>query len=163
FLAAKWVSDEKLTRFRPQIAEMLKDPKLDPREFIGLTTALARIDGKPVNEDSLAGYFAERLADQSVSIPVRLMALRSIPATHNPFKLGNRTATRKHRDPASRFEGLRALRNRVAPKPAPPVQAIAKDANQPLAVRSQALVTLAATGGADADLLISLANEPDAV
>jgi putative heme-binding domain-containing protein len=162
FLAIKWVADGRLGRFRPQIVEMLKNPKLDPREFIGLSTALARMDGKPVNEDSLAGYFAERLADKSAPAPVRLMALRSIPASHNRLKLGQLTELLKQDDPAFRIEALRALKDRADPKAAPAALAIARDEKEPATVRAQALVTLAATNGPDADLLISLVNEPDA-
>jgi len=160
FLAIKWVADERLTRFRPQIVEMLTNRKLDPREFIGLTTALARIDGKPVNEDSLAGYFAERLADKSAPASVRLMALRSISANDNRLKLDQLTDMLQQDDPAFRIEALRALKDRADPKAAPTVLAIARDEKEPLAVRAQALVTLAATNDANVNLMISLADEP---
>ena len=56
-LATKWVSDERLVEFRPVIEVMLRNPRLDPREFVALTTTVARLDDKPVNENSLADYF----------------------------------------------------------------------------------------------------------
>jgi putative heme-binding domain-containing protein len=162
FLAIKWVADEKLTHFRPEIEAMLKSPKLDPREFVGLSTALARLDDKPVNDDNLAAYFLDRLADRTAPASVRLMALRSIPANHNRLKLDQLTELLKQDDPAFRIEALRALKDRADPKAAPAVLAIAKDEKQPTAVRAQALVTLSAMNAADVDLLIAFVGSENA-
>jgi putative heme-binding domain-containing protein len=156
-LSAKWVSDEKLTAFRPQIVEALKSPSLDPRAFIGLATTLARLDDKPVNEDALASYFLARLVDKSAPASARLMALRAIPAGFKPLRTEQLTELLRHDDPAFRIEGLRTLKDRGDPKSAPPVREITRDERQPVTVRAQALVTLAALGPADASSLIELA------
>ncbi|HJZ90670.1 MAG TPA: HEAT repeat domain-containing protein, partial [Gemmataceae bacterium] len=156
-LAAKWVSDEKLTAFRPQIAEALKSPSLDPRAFVGLATTLARLDDKPVNEDALASYFLARLIDKSAANSARLMALRAIPASFKPLRTEQLTELLRHDDPAFRIEGLRALTDRGDAKAAPVIREIAGDNRQPVAVRAQALVTLAALGPADVSYLSELA------
>ena len=161
FLAAKWVSDEKLAEFRPQIVEMLKSPKLDSREFIGLSTALARLDDKPATESSLADYFLARLADKTAAAATQLMALRAIPANHKKLTTDMLLDLLKLDDAAFRLEALRALKDRADPKATPAVIAIAKDAKQPVAVRAQAFVTLAAVNGADADFLIGLVSDSD--
>jgi putative heme-binding domain-containing protein len=161
FLAIKWVSDEKLAEFRPQIVEMLNNPKLDPREFIGLNTALARLDDKPVNDDNLAGYFLDRLADKATTPATQLMALRAVPATHKKLPVQLLLDFLKHEDAAFRLEALRALKDRADAKTTDAVLGIAKDEKQPVAVRAQALVTLAATNGAPADFLIELAAGSD--
>ncbi|MBA4191162.1 MAG: hypothetical protein C0467_24545 [Planctomycetaceae bacterium] len=161
FLAAKWVSDEKLTEFRPQIVEMLKSPNLDPRAFIGLSTTLARLDDKPVNDDNLAVYFLDRLADKTAPANTRLMALRAIPANHKRLAIDPLLELLKQDDPAFRIEALRALKDRADAKATPVVLATAKDAKQPVAVRAQALVALAAVNGADADFLIELVSDND--
>ena len=49
----------------------------DARGYIGLATALARLDNKPVNDDNLAAYFLDRLNDKTAPASVRLMALRA--------------------------------------------------------------------------------------
>ncbi|VTU00056.1 membrane-bound dehydrogenase domain protein : Probable L-sorbosone dehydrogenase OS=Planctomyces maris DSM 8797 GN=PM8797T_17242 PE=4 SV=1: HEAT_2: Cytochrom_C [Gemmataceae bacterium] len=161
FLAVKWVSDEKLAEFRPQIVEMLKNPKLDPREFVGLSTALARLDDKPATENSLADYFLERLKDKAAAPATQLLALRAVPATHKKLTTDQLLDLLKHDDAAFRLEALRALKDRGDPKAAPAVLAIAKDAKQSSVVRAQALVTLAALNGADADFLVGLASDND--
>ncbi|QJW99408.1 PVC-type heme-binding CxxCH protein [Frigoriglobus tundricola] len=162
FLALKWVSDEKLTEFRPQIVELLKSRTHDPRGYIALATTLARLDGKPVNEDSLATYFLDRLNDGDAPPPARLMALRAIPATHRNLHTERLVALLKLADPTFRIEVLRALKDRADAKCAPAVLAIARDAKEPAAVRAQAVLTLSAAGeGTDA--LVALAASPDAV
>ncbi|OWK37958.1 PVC-type heme-binding CxxCH protein [Fimbriiglobus ruber] len=158
FMAVKWVSDEKLTEFRPQIVEALKNPALDPRAFVGLTTALARLDNKPVNEDGLAGYFVERLADPAAPASTRILALRGIPAGNAKLRLDLLTGMLKNDDPAVRIEALRALKDRGDAKAIPAVLAIVTDAKQPAAVRVEALVALGDAAQANADFLTQLAT-----
>jgi len=162
FMAAKWVSDEKLTEFRSQIADMLKSPALDPRGYVALATTLARLDGKPVNEDSLATYFLDRLNDRDAPLPARLMALRAISATYKNLRTERLVELLKQTDPTFRIEVLRALKDRADAKSAPAVLAIAQDAKEPAAVRAQAVLTLSATG-TDANILVSLAGDPETV
>ncbi|HVK14109.1 MAG TPA: PVC-type heme-binding CxxCH protein, partial [Gemmataceae bacterium] len=161
FLAVKWVSDEKVAAFRPRVADMMADPAPDPRGFLALATALARLDGKPVNEDGLAAYFLARLADRSAPVPARLLALRAVPATDKGLRTDFLADLLAVGDPAFRVEVLRALKDRADPKAAPAVRALARDPTQPAAVRAQALVTLAAAGPPDADLLADLAGGAD--
>ncbi|MCI0700480.1 MAG: c-type cytochrome [Planctomycetia bacterium] len=162
-LAAKWVSDEKLIEFRPQIVEMLKSNTLDPREFIALTTTLARLDGKPVNENSLAAYFLERLTDKNATIPLRVMALRAIPASYGKLRTETLLELLKQDDAALKVEVLRTLKDRADVKAAPAVRNIARNAKQPVAVRAQALVTLSALGSADADFLLELVGGTEVI
>jgi putative membrane-bound dehydrogenase-like protein len=149
FLVVKWISDAKLTAFRQFLVEMLDDPKLDPRGFIALTTALGRIDDKPVNDDGLADYFASKLNDKSAPLPVRLMALRSVNATSNKLKTEHLAALLKEPNTTVRVEALRALKDRGDAKTAPLVAAMAKDDTLPVSVRAQAVLTWSALGTID--------------
>ena len=157
FLAVKWVSDEKLTEFRPQLAEMLKSTALDPRAYIALATALARLDDKPVNDDSLAAYFLDRLKDQNAPISARLMALRAIPATYKQLRTEQLIELLKQDDSVFRIEVLRALKDRADAKASAAVRAIARDPKDAAAVRAQAILTLSATE-TDVEFLIELSG-----
>jgi putative membrane-bound dehydrogenase-like protein len=161
FLAVKWVSDDNLTDFRPQIAEMLKDTKLDYRGYVALATALARLDGKPVNDDNLATYFLDRLNDKSAPVSARLMALRAIPATFGKLKTESLVELLKVDDPVFRIEVLRALKDRGDAKASAAVREIVKNDKLASAERAQAVLTLSALG-VDTDALIDLAVTPDA-
>lgn len=157
FLAVKWISDAKQSAFRQFLVELLEDPKLDPRGFIALTTALGRIDEKPVNDDGLADYFVAKLNDKSAPLPVRLMALRSVNATSNKLKTEQIASLLKDADATMRVESLRAFKDRGDAKAIPAVEAILRDEQQPTAVRAQAILTLSSLGTINAKLLASLA------
>jgi putative membrane-bound dehydrogenase-like protein len=160
FLAVKWVSDEKLTEFRPQIVEMLKSTTLDPRSFVALATALARLDNKAVNDDNLAAYFLDRLNDSNASLPARLMALQAIPAAYKALRTERLVELLKQDNPVFRIAVLRALKDRADAKAAPAVRAIAQDKKEAGNVRAQAILTLSALN-ADVELLLELASEAD--
>ncbi len=162
FLAIKWISDEKLTTFRPILSEMMRSPGLDPRAFFGLATATARLDGKPVSDDALASYFVERLIDKSAPAASRLMALKVVPAGHAKLHTDHLVELLAQPDPAFRIEALRALKDRGDAKATSAVRAIASDTKQPAGVRAQAINTLAAFGPADVPFLIELAGQADA-
>jgi putative membrane-bound dehydrogenase-like protein len=160
-LAVKWVSDEKLSEFRPRIAEMMRSPTLDPRSFLALGTALARLDDRPVNENSLAEYFLERFNERSAAPAARLMALRALPASHKSLRTETLVKSLEPDDPAFRVEVLRALKDRADSKASPAVRAVAADVGQPAAVRAQAVLTLAAMdGGVDAFVALAGDAEP---
>ena len=154
-LAAKWVADEKLTEYRPQIVEAMKNPDLDPRMFLALATALARLDDKPVSEDNLANHFIDRLTDPSSPLTAKRMALRVVPANHQRLKTSVLLGLLKTDDPDFRIEVLRALTDR-ADSAASAVRAIAADVAQLPPVRAQAVVTLAAIAPSDVEFLLDL-------
>jgi putative heme-binding domain-containing protein len=64
--------------------------------------------------------------------------------------------------PAYRVELLRALRDRGDKKATDTVKALAGDAGQSIAVRAQAVVTLAALDAVDVERMIGLASGPEA-
>ncbi|HXD86921.1 MAG TPA: PVC-type heme-binding CxxCH protein, partial [Urbifossiella sp.] len=144
FLAVKWVSDEKVTEFQPRVGTMFREPKIDPRLFVALATALARLDDKPVNDDGLADYFLGKLSDKTAARAVRLMAVRSIPAAYKKLRSDQLAAMLSEDDADFRIEVLRALKDRGDAKAAAAVTAILKDAKHPVAVRAQAILTLSA-------------------
>jgi putative membrane-bound dehydrogenase-like protein len=160
FLAVKWVSDEKRVAFRSQLVGMLNDKTLDPRMFIALTTALARLDDKPVNDDGLADYFIGKLRDTSALFPVRIMALRSVNAANAKLKTEQLTGLLESDDANFRIEVLRALKDRGDAKAAGAVRVIARDEKQPVPVRAQAILTLSEIAPPDSNLLAELAKNP---
>ncbi|MFO0798471.1 MAG: PVC-type heme-binding CxxCH protein [Gemmataceae bacterium] len=161
FLAAKWVADDRLAGFRPRVVEMMTDADLDPRTLTGLATALARIDNQPVDEDGLAKYFLDRLADSAAHAATRLAALRAVPAANKRLRTDALVGLLREPSAALRVEALRALKDRADPAATAAVRAVAGDAKEPTAVRAQALVTLAAVAP-DADFLLGRVADADA-
>jgi putative membrane-bound dehydrogenase-like protein len=161
FMAAKWISDEKLTLNRPLVELALKRPDLDVRSYIALATALARLDDKPVNDNSLADYFLERLNDRDARIATRLMALRAIPATYAKLNTETLIELLKQEDPVFRIEVLRALKDRSDAKAADAVREIVKDKKEAATIRAQAVLTLS-TMSNDTEFYLTLASDTEA-
>ncbi len=109
YLAAKWIADEKLSACRPGVEKLLVDPKLSVRTYTALATALARLDGKDVNEKSLADYFAKRLADDATPPALRTQLIKQVPATHKTLTVELLTKFLKSDDAALKLEAVRAL------------------------------------------------------
>ncbi|HKA05840.1 MAG TPA: PVC-type heme-binding CxxCH protein [Gemmataceae bacterium] len=161
-LAAKWVADEKLTGYREQVIFALRESDLDPRTFLGLATALARIEDRPVDQDSMGAALLDRLKDREAPVASRIMILKSVPATHAKLKTEQLTEQLKLDVSDLRVEVLRVLKDRAESKAAPSVRELAYDPKQVVAVRAQALLTLAAMNQGDPDKLIELAADKDA-
>jgi putative membrane-bound dehydrogenase-like protein len=161
-LAAKWIADERLTAYRDRVVEELAKPTLDPRGFIGLSTTLARLDNKPVNEDALAVYFLDRLKDPKATVATKVMALRGIPANHKSLPPNQLASLLDHDDPMLRIEALRALKDRADPKLSDGVLKLLRDEKQPSSVRAQAIVTLAATNQLDVEAALHSVAGDDA-
>ncbi|MBI2806404.1 MAG: c-type cytochrome [Planctomycetes bacterium] len=109
FFAVKWIADEKLADRRQDVENLMTNPKLSVRMYIACATALARLDGKDVNERSLADYFAKRLADEKTPPAQRAMLLKQVPATHPKLTVDLLTRLLKTSDAALKMEVVRAL------------------------------------------------------
>ncbi len=144
FLAVKWIADEKLVDYRKDIEKAMTDPKLSVRMYIACATALTRIDGKNVDERSLADYFAKRLADDSTPAAQRAMLLRQVPATHAKLTVELLSQLAKSKDDSLQFEAVRALAEHPNMKRTTPLLYAYREANRPTATR--AFATLALSG-----------------
>jgi putative membrane-bound dehydrogenase-like protein len=158
FLAAKWVADERLVEFRPLLAEALKDRKLNVRLFSAYSTALARIDGKEVNEGALAEYFFDRLADDHTPPALRVMALQMVPPSHPKLTPELLDKLAHQEEPALRLEAVRALAEHPSPRRIPLLRAVADDERMDDAVRAQAILGLAERAQDLLDDLLRLAR-----
>ena len=143
FLAAKWVSDQKLTGYARAIDEAMADPRLNVRMYSAYATAAARLRGQEVQESALAGEYLKRVADSRVDPAQRVAALRLIPSNHpalTPDFLGKLIAAD---DPALRLEATRVLCDRPDPGRKGRLVAEAKDTKAGLPERAQAIAGLA--------------------
>ena len=144
FLAVKWIADEKLADYRKDIEKGLTDPKLSVRMYMAYATALARLDGKDVNEKSLADYFAKRLADDATPPALRAMLLRQVPATHKMLTVDLLGKLLKSEDAALKMEAVRALVEHPNPQKSGPLLDVFRNPKLPIALRAFATLALGA-------------------
>jgi putative membrane-bound dehydrogenase-like protein len=158
FLAAKWVSDEKLTRYRPQVVEALANPKLNVRMYLAYSTALARLDGQEVNEAKLADYFLVRLADDRSPAELRAKALQMVPPTHPKLTIDLLGKLLAQDDTALQLEAIRTLAEHRDPKRGRLLLDTARNAKLSDAVRAQAVLGLSERSQDLLDDLLRLAE-----
>ncbi len=139
FLAVKWIADEKLKDYRIDIEKMQAAPNLSVRMVQALATALARIDGKDVNENSLADYFAKRLIDETAPLAQRAMLLRQVPASHKLLTVDVLTKLLKTDNAALQLEAVRALVDHPSTKRHEPLLGVLRDTKAALPIRAFAM------------------------
>jgi putative membrane-bound dehydrogenase-like protein len=162
FLAAKWIADERLQEYRPPVALALKDPKLNVRMYGAYSTALARLDGQPVDEKKLAEFYFTRLTDPRSPPALRVLALQLVPAKDPRLTLEFLGKLLAESDPELRLEAVRALAEHPQPKRIELLLGVVRDARQGVAVRAQAIAGLAEHAQQHVAELVALASkEPD--
>ncbi len=154
FLAVKWVSDEKLLAYRHPILELIpangKDSRwyrgeeVDLRLFTALHTALARLDGKAVDEKALADAFFQSVKDPTAPFALRRAALQALPASYKPLTTQQLISWLADADDFWKMEVLRCLKERGDKQAVGAVYALAADPRQNPSVRCQAILTLSA-------------------
>jgi putative membrane-bound dehydrogenase-like protein len=159
FLAAKWVADEKVDGYRPLLAQALNDHHLNVRLFFAYSAALARLDGREVNEAQMAGYFFDRLQDVNSPTPLRVLALQMIPATYEKLtpELVGKLLTGG--DPALQGEAARALGESASPKRIPLLREAARNRKLEGEVRALAVVGLSGQAQEMIDELLDLVGD----
>jgi len=158
FLAAKWISDEKLTQYRALVVQAMKDPTLNVRLYLAFSTALARLDDQEVNEAKLADYFLDRLADDRSPPGLRVKALQMVRPTHPRLTADLLGRLLAQNDAALRLEAVRTLDEQSGPKRTQLLLDVTGDAEQNDAVRAQAVLGLAEAAAGHVKLLLHIAE-----
>jgi putative membrane-bound dehydrogenase-like protein len=162
FLAAKWIADQKLAEYRPQLVKALKDRRLNVRLFFAYSAALARLDGKDANEAQMADYFFDRLQDKESPTALRVLALQNIPPSYKKLTPELLAGLIEHGEPALQLEAARALSDSADPKRKTLLLRVIRNAKLDDNVRAQGILGLAGAGQElQADLLsLATADRP---
>ncbi len=143
FLAAKWIADERLTQYRPQLVELLHDPKLSVRFFQAYTTVIARIDNQDVNEAKMADFVVARLAGEPLPPATRIMLLRISPAKHPKLTIDLLHRFLTEKDAGLQLETVRVLNEHSSPQRFAVLHDVAMNTQYDDQVRADAVMGLA--------------------
>ncbi len=160
FLAVKWVADEKLADYRKDIEKAMVDPNVSVRMYMACATALARIDGKEVNDKSLADYFASRLADDTTPPAQRAMLLKQVPATHPKLTVELLAKLLKSDDLTLRDEAVRALVEHPNPKRHGPLLGVFRNPKLGVSLRAFAMLALGPDAGEELEVIAKDKKSP---
>jgi hypothetical protein len=154
----KWVADDKLAQYRPQLEALLLEESLDLQMFLGTVAALDRLDGKEPSDRPSPERLLARIADERSSPAVRRLALRLIDPAHKPLTLAQLEPFVSHADAALRLEAVRTLAAHHDEARFALLERIARDEQQSIAVRAAAIAGLAPAASAHADSLLEMAR-----
>jgi putative membrane-bound dehydrogenase-like protein len=142
FMAAKWIADENLKEYRPQLVEALKDRNLNVRLFFAYSAALARLDGRDVNEGQMADYFFTRLQDKESSPALRVLSLQMIPPSYAKLTAELLGGLLNSKDASLQLEAMRTLTELPAAKRTGLLLKAVNDERLQIDTRAQAILGL---------------------
>ena len=163
FLAAKWVADDRLANYRATIEHALSDPHVDARLSMAYATAIARIDGRPVDDAALAEAFHRRAFDRDADPAARAQALRLVPANYPKLNADTLLALAVGAPAPLDFEAVRALRDLPGPRRDDALLAVVRNAALTPRIRALAIAGLAENADKYHDDLMSIATGDDAL
>ena len=142
FVTVKLLCEGYQTETRKHLEALMKDSKISVRLYTACATALARFDGKDVNEKSLADYFAQRLADDKTPPGQRAMLLKQVPATHKALTVELLAKWLISDDAALQFEAVRALAEHPSKKRHEPLLEVLRNPKLDAPMRGFAMIGL---------------------
>jgi putative membrane-bound dehydrogenase-like protein len=161
FAAIQWVSEQRLTDFRPRLEAALASTA-ETRDLFGATlAALERLDGKTRGlEDEIAGegYVAALLKNPRTPSPVLQQALRMLRPDHPSLTIDLFRRLLNHDSEAVRIEAVRSLCQSPRRGRFEILGRLADDHNAPLTIRAEAVAGLADDAAAYRERLLALAS-----
>ncbi len=158
FLTAKWISDDLIKEAREPLLKAMKDPNVNSRLYMAYGTALARLDGNPVNEIRLADIFLKRAIDDKASAASRVFSLRMVPTSWGGLTTEQLVKWTTDPAPEMRLEAVRALCDQTGAKRSAALVVIVTDRSADLALRREALTGLADQADAELPLFLDMAD-----
>lgn len=155
--AVKWIADDELKQYRPQLVALLGDESLDYRLFLAVTAALDRLDGAKPSDRPSPRRLLDRITDDKSSVAVRRIALRLIDPTFKPLRLAHLQHLLTHPNPTLRLEAVRTLAALDDDERFSVLAKVARDEKQATEIRAAAVAGLSAAAGENADLLLQFA------
>ncbi len=159
FLAVKWIADEKLVDYRPDLERMLKASDLDYRQFRAVAAAMDRLDNKEPSDQPSTKLLLAKIKDDDAPVAIRRLCLRMIAPDADGLKLEKLVALTKHEDRQLRIEAVRTLAEHPDSQRADALIKLASDKSQSPQLRATAIAGLAVNADAHVDFLIDIARD----
>lgn len=161
FAAVKWVADDRLSQFRPQLETLLNESDLDLATFLAIQVALQRLHGQQTLDRPPNERLLEKITSNKGSSAIRRLALRLIDPTFAALRVEHLTALLGHDDEGISLEALRTLIQHPDRRRLEQIVSVARDRNQSSEFRATAVAGLAVESAAYRELLVELACDAD--
>lgn len=155
FECLRWIADEVLKEFQPQVEAMLSDPKLDFRLFEAVLATWNTLRGEPGAGVTNPEVLVERITDPQTPARLKGYALRLAPPTHKALTLELLRGLLAQDDEVLKLEVVRTL---VARREQADLIDLADDASSAPRLRVEAIL-----GIDDQAVLQKLAQSDNAI
>ncbi len=143
FVIIKWIADEKLKEYRPDLVKLLDSHKLSYRNFRAVAAAIDRLDGKKPNDHPAPEFLLELITKKNPPANLLRLSLREIDPTFKKLKVEHLAKLVTHEDPQVSLEAVRTLANHPDAKRFDHLIQIANHEKQPQENRAAAITGMA--------------------
>lgn len=172
FVALKWITEERLRQWKPQVLAGLQSEDMTPALFDATLSALELLsDSSPRSvENELQKITASILREGKLSPAVAALALRKVQSVETPdfdasgtgaLSVEELSSYTSHEDASVRLEAVRTLREGKGDKNQRELGRLATDRKLPARLRAEAVVGLSQDNAASRKTLLSLAGSEE--
>lgn len=158
FVGIKWIADEDLSQYRPNLEELLNRPDLSRRDLRAVIASLAKISGGSKKEFSPDNRLMELALDSSKPSNIRAMALANVKVDHQQLTVDVLTKLAQSKDSAIQREAVRALALHSDAARASVLVKVAVDDSLGANLRADAVAGLASVAADHSDMLTMLSQ-----
>lgn len=159
--AIKWIADDQLVVWRPRLEQMLQGESTSFRNFLALSAALDRLDGKTPEDRPPADRLIRLLQTPDAGHSTKRYALQLLAPPPSGMPLETFTAFLDDAQTSLRLAAIRTLSQHPATARFAYLTDTALDATQPSRVRAFAVTGLSEQGQGGVDTLLQLARDAD--
>jgi putative membrane-bound dehydrogenase-like protein len=159
FVGIKWIADEDLSQYRPNLEQLLSSNQLGRRDLQAVMAALAKISGDTKSEFSPDEKLLELAVDAGKPSALRALALQGVDVNQKRLTVDTLAALTRDQDAALRREAVRSLVIHPDATRTPVLAQLAADPTLDADLRADAIAGLADGAAEQTKLLEALAGD----
>ncbi|MDE0865269.1 MAG: c-type cytochrome [Rubripirellula sp.] len=158
FVGIKWIADESLEQYRPNLEELLNRPDLSRRDLRAVLASLAKISGASKNEFSPDDKLLDLALDSNKPSNIRAIALQNTNVNHKRLTVDVLASLAQSKSRAIQREAVRSLALHSDAARASVLAKLAIDKSIGAYLRADAIAGLASIAADHSNLLTMLAQ-----
>lgn len=161
FVGVKWIADEKLANYKPQLLEQINRPDLSQTLLFAILATEQLVAGEKPADRPSPKQLLTILDDKENSDALRALALSLLPV--DELSIGRLASLAESHSKEIQLEAIRNLQESASPERAPLLANLAGDKNLPSQLRAEAVLGLAYMAKDHETLLRKLASDADLI
>ncbi|MGY8770311.1 MAG: PVC-type heme-binding CxxCH protein [Pirellulales bacterium] len=159
FVGIKWIADEGLHQYRPNLEQLLNRSDLSRLELRAIIAALSEISSDSKDEFSPDGRLLELALDDRKSPGLRAMALQGVNVNHKHLTVETLASLTQEKEIAIQREAVRSLVIHADAAKVSVLAELAVDKTLDVNLRADAIAGMASLAAEQSKLLETLAND----